>query len=217
MTTLSDLKKHQFAVLGLGRFGMSLLETLCESDVSVLACDKNHARIQEAAAFATQVVETDISNEANLEALGIGNFDVVVVAIGDDFEAALMATAIAKEKGARFVLAKASTQRQKRILEGVGADRVILPEREMAEKVARGLIGTNVMDILEDAAHYTITEMCPLEYWVGKTVSESDIRAQHGMNILAVRRGDDVIIPVRPDEVLAHDDVLIILSSPHVH
>lgn len=203
----------QFAVLGLGRFGMSIVQTLAEYDISVLACDKNAARLHEATEYATHVVQADVSDETALKKLGLGNFDVVVVAIGGDFESAVIATMITKESGAKHILVKALGLRQKKILESVGADQVVLPEREMGAKAARKLASPNLLDILEDSEHYTIAEVRPLPEWVGKSIRQADIRRRHGQTILALRRGDRVLVPAPIDQVLKTDDVLITLSE----
>ena len=114
-------------MLGLGRFGVSVVKTLSEYDVDVLACDKDPARLHEATPYATHVIQVDLNDEMALQQLGLGNFDVVILAMGEDFEASILTTMMAKEQGAPTVVAKARGLRQKKILEGVGADVVILP------------------------------------------------------------------------------------------
>lgn len=208
-----DHTKKQFAVLGLGRFGMSVAQTLAEHGVNILVCDSDPRRVQEASVFATQAVQMAIDDEASLDHIGIGNFDVVVIAVGREFEAALMATSVAKERGASFIIVKANSDRQQKILQSIGANRVIRPEWEMGEKVARRLVRPNMMDLFEDTGHFTISEMAPMEYWIGKTVAESNIRAEHGVNILAIRRANQVIIPVEATEIIADSDILVIMNQ----
>lgn len=203
----------QFAVLGLGRFGMSIVETLSEYDVNVLACDSDPALVHSAMEYATHVVQMDVTDETDMQNLGLGNFDVVILAMGEDFEAALMATMLAKEQGAQFIMVKAKDYRRKKILESIGADQVVLPECEMGAKIARKMVGSNILDILEESEHYSISEMHPQDDWVGKTVRESDIRRNHGLTILAVRQGEDLHIPVSPDQILGKNDILITLTE----
>lgn len=203
----------QFAVLGLGRFGLSIVKTLSEYDVNILACDKDAARLHEATGYATHLAQADVADETALHKLGLGNFDAVVVAMGEDFESSVIATMIAKESGAGFVLVKARGLRQKKILESIGADQVVLPELEMGAKVARKLASPNLLDLLEDSEHYTIAEIHPLETWVGKTIRQADIRRQTGQMILAIRTGDKILVPVPAQRVLQRNDVLITLSE----
>ncbi len=202
-----------FAVLGLGHFGMSIIQTLSELDVNILACDRDEAKLQLATEHATHVVRADIADENALARLGLGNFDVIVLAVGNDFEASQIATMIAKENGAKHVVVKARSLRQKKILESIGADEVILPEHEIGAKLARRLASPNIMDILDDSDFYTITEMHPMDEWLNQTIQESDIRHKYNITVLAIRRGDKFIIPVSPTEVLTEQDVLLVFSE----
>lgn len=203
----------QFAVIGLGRFGLSIVQTLAEYDVNILACDKDANRLQNASSFAAHLVQIDVSDESALTKLGLGNFDVVILAMGEDFESSQIAAMVAKEQGAKYVMVKARSSRQKRILENMGVDRVVLPEYEMGAKIARSLVGSNILDVLEESEHYTITEMQPLEDWIGKSVREADIRRKHDLSVLGIRRNDKLTIPAPPDRKIAIGDVLIVLSE----
>lgn len=202
-----------FAILGLGRFGISIVQTLAEFDVNILACDRDEAKLRQVTEFATHVVQADVADENAMLQLGLGNFDVVILAMGDDFEASQVATMIAKEHGAKHVIVKARNKRQKKILCSIGADEVILPEHEMGARLARKLVDSSIMDILEESELYTITEMHPLSEWVGKTVRQADIRRKHGYTILAVQRGGRLSIPVSADRPIAKDDIFIVLSD----
>ncbi len=203
----------QFALLGLGRFGMSILETLADFDVSVLACDKSPERLHMATEFATHVIQADISDEAALDGIGLGNFEVVIIAAASDFEATLIATMRAKEEGAGKVVVKANSMRQKTIIESVGGDLVVLPERESGAKTARKLMQPNLLDIFEDSANHTITEMRPPKDWVGRSIKELDVRNQYGVTILAVLRDGGTIIPVPAGHVVRESDLLITLGA----
>ncbi|WP_125769064.1 potassium channel family protein [Lapidilactobacillus wuchangensis] len=203
----------QFAVLGLGRFGMSIVRTLAEYDATVLACDTNEERLNEAAEYTSHVVQADVADEDTLKDLGIGDFDVVVLAMGENFEAAIMATMAAKELGVPKIVVKALGQRQKKILQRIGADQVILPEIEMGEKVAHSLIDPDMIDILEKAGRQAITEIHPHRDWIGHTVADLDIRKNYDYTIMAVIRDQKIIIPVPADLKMEQDDVLIMLSN----
>ncbi len=132
-------KEMQYAVIGLGRFGFSLMKTLAEYDANILAVDADVAHLHEAEEFATHVVQATVSEEGALEHLNLGEYDAVVVATGENFEATVLATMTAKEQGAKYVLVKAQSMFQKRILEKIGADTVVLPEVEMGASIARKL------------------------------------------------------------------------------
>lgn len=203
----------QFAVFGLGQFGMGLVESLAEYNVNILACDRDSLRINEAMEYATHVVQLDVGDEAAMERLELKNFDVIVFAISGDFEAVLMAVMRAKEKGARRIIVKARGEMQKKILESIGVDEVILPEREMGAKAARALVKPNILEVLEDSEHYTIAEIKPQDDWLGKTVREADIRNRHDITILAVRRDEKMHIPVSPSMVIREGDVLLSLQE----
>ncbi|WP_461218142.1 potassium channel family protein [Lapidilactobacillus salsurivasis] len=208
-----DRTNLQFAVFGLGRFGMSIVRTLADYDATVLACDIKEERLNEAADYTSHLVQADVADADTLKGLDLGDFDVVVLAMGENFEAAIMATMTAKELGVPKVVVKALGQRQKKILERLGADRVILPEIEMGEKIAHSLVDPDMIDILERAGRQAITELHPRAQWVGHTVADLDIRNKYDYNIMAVIRDQKIIIPVPADLTLQADDVLIMLST----
>lgn len=205
--------EDQFAVIGLGRFGMSILKTLAEHDVNILACDKDPSRLQAATEYAAHVVQADAADEDAMKKLGLGNFDVLILAMGEDFEAAVMATMLAKDLGVKKIVAKAFGPRQKKILENLGADRVILPEMEMGVKVARSLVNPNILDVFEQSGMQRITEMHPDLSWVGKTMSEANIRKVSGYTILAVMRQGQTYFPVSGDLRFEEKDIIVAIEG----
>ncbi len=209
----SSQKDKQFAVLGLGRFGQSVVKTLSENGFDVLACDMDENIVQEMASYATHVVQVDVTDENMMRKLGLGNFDVVIIAMGSNMESSTMATLIAKEQGAKYVLAKARNKKQKSILEKVGADRVVLPEWEMGARVATNLITTNVIDFINLSDQYSIAEIEPLEEWVGLSLQKANIRATAGLNIVAIKRGKKVFVSLNPNEVIDEDDILVAVGE----
>ncbi|WMJ76070.1 MULTISPECIES: potassium channel family protein [unclassified Sedimentibacter] len=210
---IKKYKNKSFAVLGLGRFGMSIIQTLSEYDVNIMACDNDKAKLKLAEEYATHVVRADASDENALKNLGLQNFDVIILAMGEEFEASQIATMIAKESGAKHVIVKARNLRQKKILESIGADSVVLPEHEMGSKLARKMVASNIMDILEDSEYYTITEIKPLDEWLDKSLRQANIRQKHNITILAVRQGEELILPVSPDRIINKEDILIALEE----
>lgn len=206
-------QRNQFAVLGLGRFGMSVVKTLSGFDVSVLACDRDPIRLHEAADYATHAIQADVLDEVTLEKLGLGNFDVVVIAMADDFEASMMATMIAKEQGAKHILVKANGLRQKRILENIGADQIVLPETEMGARIAKHLVDPDLLDLVDESEHFSLYEMSPHKDWIDKTIRQSDIRERHRLTILAIKRDKRLLIPVYANETIRQGDILVILGE----
>jgi trk system potassium uptake protein TrkA len=133
--------------------------------------------------------------------------------MGEDFQASALAVLTAKELGAKRIVAKASGEREKRILKSLGADAVLIPEQEMGRKAACKLMKPNVFDFLENEGQIQVNEMAPMEEWIGRTVAESDIRKKHGISLLCVLRGGKTIIPVNPSETILAGDILVALSE----
>ena len=206
-------RKKQFAVLGLGRFGQSIVETLSDNGYEVLACDRDGGLVHEVSSFATHAVEADITDEAALEELGIRNFDCVIVATGSSLETAILATLLLKEMGVAYVLVKANDFVQKRILEKLGADRVVLPEREMGHRIAINLITGNVIDFANVSEDHSMIELEPLPSWIGLTLAKANVRANTGINIVAIRRDKHMVYSPQATEVINKGDCLIAISE----
>lgn len=204
---------RQFAVIGMGHFGQSIVRTLIRRRCEVLACDIDHNVVHDVATYATHVIEADATDEAALDSMGIGNFDVVIIAIGNSFESTLLATMLCKERGAKYLLAKAADQRQAKILRSVGADRVVLPESEMGEKIATSLVSTNIIDFIDLSEDYNIAEIFPLSEWIDKPLKKSNIRFHHNINIVAIKREDEFVISPSADEVITEHDCLIVIGE----
>lgn len=205
-------KHTQFAVLGLGKFGKSIAETLFDNGYDVLCCDINEHVVNEAAEFATHVIQADVSDKTVLEKIGIGNFDVVVIAFSDDFEATVITAMIAKEMKVPYIMAKANGIRQKKILESIGVNRVVLPEIEMGEKVAYSFITNDLMDYIHRSDKYDIIEMKPQPHWVGKSLQKLRLRQTESINIIAVIRNSKLIAVLDAQFELEKDDNLIVLK-----
>lgn len=200
---------RQFAVIGLGRFGQSVAITLARMGYEVLAIDTDEERVNEVMEHVTHAVQIDALDENALKSLGIRNFDVVIVAIGQDMQASILVTVMLKEMGVREVIAKARTELHGRVLAKVGADKVVFPERDMGIRVARALVTKNILDQIELSPDYSILELVAPEEFVGKTLEESAIRLKHGVTVLAIRRGSDVIISPGAKQVIEPGDILV--------
>lgn len=209
-------RNRQFAVLGLGRFGQSLVKTLIENDCDVLCCDKDIEIVNEMSKYGCHALQADVTDVHVLDQFGINNFDVVIVAIGEDMEGSILATMMAKELGAKFVIAKAKNDIQKSILEKVGADRVVLPERDMGVRIANTLITTNIIDYINLSDKFAIVEIQPEKNWVNKSILDSNVRAKYGLNIVAIKRQNHIIVSPLPSEVIEEKDILVVVGKNDV-
>lgn len=209
-------RNRQFAVLGLGRFGQSLVKTLIENDCDVLCCDKDIEIVNEMAKYGCHALQADVTDVHVLDQFGINNFDVVIVAIGEDMEGSILATMMAKELGAKFVIAKAKNDIQKSILEKVGADRVVLPERDMGVRIANTLITTNIIDYINLSDKFAIVEIQPEKNWVNKSILDSNVRAKYGLNIVAIKRQNHIIVSPLPSEIIEEKDILVVVGKNDV-
>lgn len=207
-------KSKQFAVLGLGRFGQSVVRTLYAQGYDVLACDINMEVVNEMSKFSTLVLQADVRDENVVRGLGLNNYDIVIVAIGESLETSVMATLLSKENGAKYVIAKAKNLSEKTVLLKVGADRVVLPEREMGEKLATNLITTNVIDFITLSEKFGVAEIEPLEKWIGQTLIKANIRAEYHINVVAIKREDvKIIVTPKPSEEILVGDKLVVIGE----
>lgn len=205
--------RNDFVVFGLGKFGRSVAETLAYNGKEVLAIDIKEEVIQDVADLVTHAVQADVTDGDALKALGIGNFDVAVVAISNNLQASIMATILAKELGVPYVLAKAQNEIHKRVLEKVGADKVIFPEREIGTRIANNLISENFIDYIELSIDHSIVEIEVIDEWVSKTLKELNMRANYGINVMAIRKGEKITITPGADFILQASDVLVVIGS----
>lgn len=204
----------QYAVIGLGRFGRSMVKTLREMGCDVLGIDNCEDRVKAVVDFATHAVQADATNEDTLKELGIRNFDVVVVAIGQDIKASILATVLVKEQGVKFVIAKALSDLHGKVLERVGADRVVHPEREMAVRVAHNLEYSNVLDYIELSKDHSIVEVKAKPEYYGKTLAELNFRVNFGISVMAIKKGTgDILVGPGGETVLQKEDILVAMGT----
>lgn len=203
----------QFAVIGLGRFGTSVAITLSKMGYEVLGIDTNDDRINDLGDQLTQAVLLDALDEHALKSVGIRNFDVVVVAIGKDIQASILVTVMLKEMGVKNVVAKAQTELHGKVLERVGADKVVFPEWDMGVKVAKALVSKNIMDQIALSPEHSLVEMAVPPNFINQSLEKSNARKKYGVSILAIRRGKDVIISPNPSEVMLEGDILVVIGK----
>ncbi len=208
----------RIGIIGAGRFGMSLAETLANAGAEVILIDRNRPAMQSASEFAT-ALQGDATQPHVLAEAGFAECDVVVVAIGSNIEASMMATANCKELGVPNVVSKATSELHGKILRRIGADSVVYPDRDSAHRLARAIANHDVVDFLEVTEGYSIAEIDVPESSRGLTLAEADLRKKSGITVLCIRRADadpnkprNVVIP-QPTDKLEPDDKLVVFGE----
>ena len=202
-----------YIVIGLGRFGAEMAVKLYECGEDVLAIDTDESLVDKIADRVTRAVAADARDVDVLKKLGAGNFDRAVVAVGSDLAASALITMNLKSLGVPYILCKAHDDTYREILEKLGATRVIIPEREMADKLSLGLTSAGIMEYIEISDEYGIVEMAPPEAWIGKCIRNLDLRRKYNANVIALRQGDDLCIPPDIDAELDESTTLVMLGS----
>lgn len=203
----------QFVVIGLGRFGSSVARTLAENNCNVLAIDEDGERVQMIAGDVTHAVEADATDEEALRTLGVRNFDVAVVSIGDNVHANILSTLILKELGVPYVVVKAQDVLHGKVLTKVGADKVVYPERDMGVRIAHNLISSNVLDYIEFAPDYSIVEIIASSNMIGKSLAQLQLRSRFGVNVMAIKRGKAFNITPNAEDRLLEGDIMIVMGK----
>lgn len=202
-----------YIVIGLGRFGSEVARKLCEQGCEVLAMDVQSALVQQVAPDVTHAVVGDAQDKEVLRAMGAGNFDCAIVAIGDNLAASVLTTVNLKELGVPYIVCKAHDQTHERVMKKLGVDRVVIPEYEFAGKLARSLSSHNVLDYIELSEDYGILEVPAPKSWVGKTILELNVRAKLGVNIIAVESGRTTNVSPSASYKILEGDIMVVLGD----
>lgn len=210
---MNRLGNKQFVIIGLGRFGSSIAKTLYSLGNDVLAIDRDEDVVQEISDSVTHAVQLDATDENALRSLGIRNFDVAVVTIGDNIQSSVMATLLVKELGVKYIIAKGHSDLHAKVLYKIGADRVILPEKDMGVRVAHNLVSANILDYIELSEDYSIMEIQVLEDWTGRTLNELRLRSKYGINVMAIKRGEDVNLSPSAEDIIEENDIIVAIGS----
>ncbi|MFS0574407.1 TrkA family potassium uptake protein [Sporosarcina sp. 179-K 3D1 HS] len=205
--------KKEFVVIGLGRFGGSIVRELINLGADVMAIDKSPERVDEFASIATQAVAADTTDESVLKSLGIRNFEHVIVAIGENIQSSILTTLMLKEIGVPKITVKAQNDYHEKVLRKIGADHVVHPERDMGIRIANNMVSNNIIDYLELSDEYSIAEIRANEKITGYSLIELDIRAKFGVNIVAIKRGNHILVSPQAIEKIQLDDILIVIGS----
>jgi trk system potassium uptake protein TrkA len=204
---------NSFVVIGLGLFGSSVARQLCALGAEVLAIDIHPEHVQQISPDVTNAVVADARDADVLRVLGAHECECAVVAIGDDLAGSVLATMNLKELGIKHIVCKAHDEVHRKVLQKLGADKVVIPEKEVADKLARSLTSHNVLDFIELSSDYGIVEIPAPKTWVGKNLKELDVRAKLGVNIIAIQRNGKVSVSPRAEFVIEKNDILVVLGD----
>lgn len=199
-------------LIGLGRFGMYTAMKLNELNHQVMAVDKVEERVDAVLPIVTNAQIGDCTNEEFLRSLGVGNFDVCIVAIGNDFQGSLETTSLLKELGAKMVVSRAARDVQAKFLLRNGADQIVYPEKQLALWTAIRFTSDHILDYIDLGEDYAIFEVETPKGWIGRTIGEIDIRKIYHVNIMGVRHGEKMRIDITPDTVLTKEITLMVLG-----
>ncbi len=217
----------QFLVIGVGRFGRAVAETLAQEGHEVVAVDRDEDKLLPVADLVSDALVMDSTQERALRTLGVEDFDAVIVAVGEDVEASVLTTVLLKDLGARRVVVKASSELHAKILRRVGADLVVFPEREMGERVARTLASPRIWDYIELSKDYSLVEIVAPKEFEGKSIRDTQARSRYGIHIIAIKRRlprmdqrgeivgyeEEVLVAPPPDTEIMPGDLLVVIGK----
>ena len=202
-----------YAVIGLGRFGSALARQLCKLGAEVLALDVKGDYVQQIANDVTHAVVGDAQDKEVLRALGVRNLDCAVIAIGDNLAASVLITMNLKELGVPYIVCKAHDETHRKVLEKLGVDRVVIPEHEYAQRLARTLNSHNVLEYIELSEDFGILDVPAPKSWIGKSLRELNVRAKLGVTIIAVENGGKTNVSPTADYAVGEGDTLVMLGD----
>ena len=204
----------QFIVIGAGRFGTSVATTLIGAGCEVLVIDSNVDLVQKLSETIENVAIVDATDKVALKSIGLGNFDVAIIAIGNDLKASIMATLLAKEEGVPYVISKATDNLQAAVLEKIGADRVVFPESDMGKKLGKRMAYWNILDYMELDHEHSIFNVRVPKKWIGKNAKTINVRRKYRVAVVGkISEGNVFHIPIDPDIPFEENDVLIIAGT----
>ena len=205
--------KKEFVVIGLGRFGGSIAKELIHQGADVMVIDSSADRVDEFVHIATQAIVADTTDEAVIKSLGLWNYEHIIVAIGENIQASILTTLILKESGVPKITVKAQNDYHEKVLRKIGADYVVHPERDMGIRIANNMMSNNVLDYLELSDEHSIMEIRVNEKLADHTIIELDIRAKYGINIVGIKRGENIIVSPPANEMIENGDILLVIGA----
>ena len=207
------MKEKNVLVLGMGRFGSALAKKLFEKGVEVMAVDRDYTKVQKLADQVTYAAQADMTDEEAMKGLGIKNFDIAVIATGSNIESSIEATLLCKDAGITTVIAKATTATHERILEKIGADKIIFPELDSGERLARVISGSNLLEFIEFSNEFSLAEVRVHQAWIGKDLKDLDFRNKYNLNVVAFERNGATIINPGPHIKIEKNDLVVLLGK----
>jgi len=206
-------KNRTFGVIGLGRFGYHVARTLAQGGAEVIACDVDEEKVREVSEYVSLAYVLDATDAKALKESGIANVDTAVVSIGENIEASILIVVQLKELGVKEVVAKAITPLHGKVLEKLGVDRVVYPEKEMAIRVAHSLLVGEFIEEIPIGEKHSLFELKAFDFMLGKTLRELDVRRRFGVSVLAIKRGENLIVNPMGDEKVLPGDILLVLGT----
>lgn len=206
-------KKKSYSVFGLGRYGMAVAKELVENGMDVIAVDNRQEIVNEASLYIPVCKCADITDSEVIEQLGISEIDVVIICMASNLEGSVMAITLCKEAGVKNVIAKCSNEMHQKILLRVGADKVVFPEKESGIRLAKNLLSSGFIDMLALSDKVSIVEISVRDEWIGKNLIELNLRKKYGFNVIAIKKNDEVIVNINPEETLSKDIVLVVIGN----
>lgn len=204
----------QFLIIGLGRFGFSIAKTLAQHGHDVLAIDKDQKKVHDISKEVTHAVVADATDENTLKTLGVRNFDAAIISIGDNLHSNILSTLVLKELGVSYVIVKAQDNIHAKVLIKAGADRVVNPEKDMGERLAKNIVSTNILDYFEFARDHSIAEVLVVPSMVGKSLKELEFRKKYNLNVMAIKRNEKLNMnPGAEDKIFENDSIIVMGSN----
>ena len=206
-------KNNSYAVFDLGRYGLAVAKELVENGAEVLSVDHNEELVNDAISELSVCRCADVTDPEVIKQLGISNVDVVIIAMSGSLETSVMATALCKEAGVETVIVKCSNEMHAKILSRVGADKVVLPERESGIRLAKNLLSSGFVDILELTSDISLVEIDVKSEWIGKSLVDLNLRKKYSVNVIAIQQNNDVTTDIDPTKPLEETMKLIVVAN----
>ena len=207
------MKHKTIAVIGLGQFGSTVAKMLASMDHEVLGVDTDPEVVQKISPFITHAIVADTTDGEAIKALALSQFDIVIVAIGDNVQANLMTSMLLKEMNMPYVVSKAESDLQGKMLKKMGVDMVIYPEYDVAQRLVQSLTRDYVMDYLQLSKNISLIEIKMPSFMVGTCLKDSNLREKYNLNAVGIRRGEDLEVPPNPITILGEDDKLLVIGN----
>lgn len=204
---------NTYAVLGLGRYGFAVAKELADNGADVLAVDNNEELVNDVVTELPLCKCADVSDPEVIKQLGISNIDIVIIAVSGNLETSVMATTLCKEAGVKNIIVKCSNEMHAKILTRVGADRVVLPEKESGVRLAKTLLKAGLVDLVELTKNVSLVEIDVRPEWVGRTLADLNLRKKYSMNVIAIQNNNDVTTSIDPNVPLEESMKMIVVAD----